>query len=80
MLFRSVKNNTKYILRDVEVSFHLYDSQDKVIGVFSGKVVGDKKEEGILEGGKLGNFNVETSVPLKNINSYKYFITWKGFQ
>lgn len=74
-----VKNNTKYTLRDIEISFHLYDSTGKTIDVVNGQAVGAKKG-GILEGGEIGDFNIETFTPYTKVRSYKYFITWKGFK
>ncbi len=79
LLSGKVKNNTGYTLSDIEITFHLYDSAGRTIDVVYEPVAG-AKQEGVLAGGETGKFNIETFTPLTKVKSYKYFITWKGYQ
>lgn len=71
------KNNTKDLLHSVEIVFDVMDIGGKMLESTTAPITG--KQEGILEGGEVGSFEVKTKVDIRTAGSYKYQINWKTF-
>lgn len=72
-----VKNNSKALLYSIEIVFDILDSGGKILDTVTAPISG--KQEGILEGGKIGSFEVKTKIHISTAGSYEYNITWKTF-
>lgn len=77
ILAAKVINNSKDLLFSVEIVFDILDSRGKTLDSTTVPIIG--KQEGILEGGEVGNFEAETRVHISNVGSYNYKINWQTF-